>query len=619
MDGGNNKLEKLKQLEIQVNQREVLEKLVTQFKVKETWWREGIQNSKGAFASRVDITFAYDEPTKTLEMAIEDDGEGMNDRDREAFLLKLFASSKEFDPERPGMFGIGVVSAFAYKPEEFIVESSKEGHHWKIVVDGKDYSMRLFDNNPRQGTRVTLRKRVKSAEVAKEMESAALAAVIQDCSQMEFPIYFQGKQVNRPFEFERRSCQITRKDDLAEVVLGITASPTTRFYNHRILLKDSAQYFFWTLKFAERYGVSALINSKYLSFNLSRNDIIMDKTYEKIIEKAASYLDDLAIEAFRNLGELVPEDGVEDLSNEEAIRAGVLWSFVLAYIEQRIEQGKEKERGARFRRVKRGKLARKKNDAAYLPREMRETPIFATWDDTAMHHSGKLSLDEVLAFARKNEKALTAYRDSKVLATLSEQGIPVLRKGNYALEPAQAEHAGKYKPVRGYIDFPSKFLEKFCPSADVESLYYMPMVMQDKELTRQESEFLRMARAELKGSALAKEYDEVVFGDFSQEWGDDALRPFMLLADSVSNRSYGRKPLFSDEEKRTYMKRFKGRRTMVLNRSSDYLQRLVELSTTPKRDFAVYFLFQALAIPATYYSESEVHLELYRQFIGRLK
>ena len=70
-----NKLERLKQLEIQVNRKEVLEKLITQFKVKESWWREGIQNSKGAMASRVDITFDYQPETKTLEMAIEDDGE----------------------------------------------------------------------------------------------------------------------------------------------------------------------------------------------------------------------------------------------------------------------------------------------------------------------------------------------------------------------------------------------------------------------------------------------------------------------------------------------------------------------------------------------------------------
>ena len=599
-----NRLEKLKQLEIQVNRREVLEKLINQFKVKESWWREGIQNSKGALATRVDISFDYDKDTRALEMVIEDDGEGMNERDRENFLLKLFSSSKEFDLDKPGRFGIGVVSAFAYGPDEFEIESSKDGHHWRIVIDGEDYGLKLYRNNPRAGTRITLHKRDVSQRMAETLEQEALEAVIKDCSHMEFPIYFQGEQVNRPFELEDAACQIQFKDGLTEAVLGLTTRPLTRYYNNRIRLQDKSEFLI-SFKGSD-YGISVLLNSKYLSFNLSRNDIIRDDKYQEIRERAKSHLNDLVVKAFHNLNEL----GTDLENPQDAQRVRILWNFILNYInnclgEYDSEKRREKKAIKRF-------FTRRKKREDYIPKEIMELPLFSTWEGR------RVSLEEVLAHAKREGKIFTARRKSKVLETLTEQGKLVLCP-TYLSSTIKA---GKSNPTSQVNprDYSFKFLEKFGTPDDVEHIFYMPMVLSDSELEETEVEFLKMARANLKGSALSKEYDELVFGDFSQEWGEDKDKPFMHLADSITTRTYGRRPLFTEEGKKTYKKRFRGRKTMVLNKNTPYIQKIVELSTTPKRDFAMYFLFQALAVPSTYYDPtSELHLDLYREFMGTME
>ena len=79
--------------------------LVDQFSDPLAFYRELIQNSMDAGSNRVDVTLEYDDKTGTARMAVEDDGEGMDERIIDEYFLVLFRSTKEDDLTKIGNSG----------------------------------------------------------------------------------------------------------------------------------------------------------------------------------------------------------------------------------------------------------------------------------------------------------------------------------------------------------------------------------------------------------------------------------------------------------------------------------------------------------------------------------
>src|SRR5688500_16927376 len=103
--------------------------MVDQFADKHAFWRELVQNSIDAGATRIDASLIWEPPEGpplplpqgTLRAQVADDGCGMSREVIERALLVLFRSTKEGDPTKIGKFGVGFFSVFAVHPEAVIV------------------------------------------------------------------------------------------------------------------------------------------------------------------------------------------------------------------------------------------------------------------------------------------------------------------------------------------------------------------------------------------------------------------------------------------------------------------------------------------------------------------
>ena len=103
--------------------------LVDQFSDPLAFYRELIQNSMDAGSNRVDVTLEYDDKTGTARMAVEDDGEGMDERIIDEYFLVLFRSTKEDDLTKIGKFA-GIVSV---QPAADLVRSTDQGGRiWRL-------------------------------------------------------------------------------------------------------------------------------------------------------------------------------------------------------------------------------------------------------------------------------------------------------------------------------------------------------------------------------------------------------------------------------------------------------------------------------------------------------
>jgi len=106
-------------------QNAAVSNLVTQFSSKTDCFRELVQNSIDAGSTRVDVWMEYepgDGHLGTIEIHVDDFGEGMDEAIIDGQLTQLFSSSKENDLTKIGKFGIGFVSVFALEPAGVLVE-----------------------------------------------------------------------------------------------------------------------------------------------------------------------------------------------------------------------------------------------------------------------------------------------------------------------------------------------------------------------------------------------------------------------------------------------------------------------------------------------------------------
>jgi hypothetical protein len=259
--------------------------LVGQFTNPLDFYRELIQNSIDAGSNRIDVSLEYVDKGAGKGQAVirvEDDGEGMDEHIIDNFLLVLFKSTKEDDLTKIGKFGIGFVSIFAIKPELVRVHTAKSGESWRIDFPSYKRYDKYRVNEMRDGTLVELFKTMTRLEYPKLIRDS-LETIRYWCKHSETKIFFQdrtqsGPPVSITLPFELPGSSLVYGEEGTEILLGFTADaePFFGFYNRGLTLKEGKKQFF--------PGVQFKAKSRYLEHTLTRDNVMEDENYRKLME-----------------------------------------------------------------------------------------------------------------------------------------------------------------------------------------------------------------------------------------------------------------------------------------------------------------------------------------------
>lgn len=264
--------------------KDALEQLIQQFAQPMSFLRELVQNSLDAGTTLVEVNVGHDKPSGQCYVQVKDNGEGMTEEIIDNRLTRLFSSTKEDDLTKIGKFGIGFVSIFAVKPELVVLETGREGEYWRILFKpDRTYEKRQL-LEPVEGTSVTLYLPMKRRELKKLIQDAR-ETVTYWCKYSHTDIAFNGEKINENFGFEEEEYTYLLKTESTEAVLApdSQASGFQGFYNRGLTLLEGPGSPIPYLKFRVR--------SPYLEHTLSRDNIMRDKNFRKVmsqIEKACT-------------------------------------------------------------------------------------------------------------------------------------------------------------------------------------------------------------------------------------------------------------------------------------------------------------------------------------------
>jgi hypothetical protein len=264
--------------------REALGALVEQFDERSAFVRELVQNSLDAGAGRIDLNI--EQQGRRLRVAVIDDGEGMDRRIIEQDLLTLFRSSKEDDQTKIGKFGVGFVSLFAVDPELVVVDTSRDGHHHRVVFDqDRRYTLALVDE-PFEGTQVVLYVRTwgtKAAELAQELRDA----LHRWCRFARAELWCEGRgegwswgpeEVQHPFSVQAPIVHHHEEDGF-RVAMGFTGSASSfvGYYNRGLTLLEASEDVL--------PGVTFRVEARELEHTLTRDNVRRDGGHAAVLHR----------------------------------------------------------------------------------------------------------------------------------------------------------------------------------------------------------------------------------------------------------------------------------------------------------------------------------------------
>ncbi|MBS1149384.1 MAG: putative heat shock protein [Myxococcaceae bacterium] len=271
---------------------DLLEELVHQFSDPFAFYRELIQNSIDSGSTRIEVVVAYQSAKKQglATATVTDWGEGMNRKVIEDYLLTKFRSSKEHDLTKIGKFGIGFVSVFSCAPDAVVVDTGRDGEFWRVLFKkDKSYELLALDQ-PVEGTRITLHKRMGVAQY-EEFAQKSAESVKRWCRHSEADIAFvAGKAdgsappepaaVNEPFVVDA-PFQVEHREEGTLIVAGVARKlpATSGLYNRGLTLLETTEPLV--------PGVAIKIVSRWLEHTLTRDNVRRDKNFEKAIAQAA--------------------------------------------------------------------------------------------------------------------------------------------------------------------------------------------------------------------------------------------------------------------------------------------------------------------------------------------
>jgi predicted RNA-binding protein with PIN domain len=354
---------------------EVFDNLVAQFSDPFTFYRELIQNAVDAGPNRVDVTVHPHEDTVVIEVA--DDGEGMNREIIDHQLTKLFSSSKENDLTKIGKFGIGFVSVFAIQPEMVLVDTGRGGEYWRVMFDGTTHFECRSLEQPVEGTRVRIYKRVPADELEAFVRRSR-ETIRRWCRYSDCPVFFDGGPINEPLEVDS-PCQVRHEQTGTELVCGLTAAspPSFGMYNRGLTLREGHELFL--------PGVSFRLKSRYLEHTLTRDNVIRDRQYQKALD----------------------------------ILRKVVRGSLTDRLFELVERGHEERRGKELSDLLHHASPFLAAWKTVLPREAHKRPLLPT------HHHGYISIADLRWSAFREGAVYFDARPTPVSEALAKQDVPV--------------------------------------------------------------------------------------------------------------------------------------------------------------------------------------------------
>ena len=376
-----------------------------------------------------------------LWISVEDDGEGMTLGDRDQFLTNLFESSKEGNPDKIGRFGIGFVSTFAIDPQAVIVESGKHDDHWALGIDTKAHHYAARDYSlahPRKGTKVTVIKEGTLAEL-NQLRQQGYRVLEERCALVATPLFVDGTPINKPFDLDAE-VKMRFSGGGVEGVVAI-GPPFYQLFNNRMLIQHDQT------SLIPGWDLQIRASSRYLSYNIGRDNVEKDQQYHRIIQLIQQQKDALAKRLFLRLEKLQGEGQPKPFRvQEESLEAfrsrrdgyhrhvGVYWDFAKKYLKEKKEKRGTKRGRWAFWRGKAGLVS-------VLPPDILQAKIFQNG------RQRQVSVEEVLSMQTKRQKALFTTNIPLIEALLKKK-VPILLYDSQAqrdmLELLGAEDAGNH-------------------------------------------------------------------------------------------------------------------------------------------------------------------------------
>ncbi len=273
--------------QVAIEAGDTLENLVNQFTDPYACLRELIQNSLDAGTTSVDVWFEFNPYEKgdrgIMILHVDDTGEGMNRRIIDTKLTQLFSSAKEDDLTKVGKFGIGFVSVFALEPDAVIVDTGRDGEFWRLIFKKDRRFDRILLNHPVEGTQIQIVKEV-TPEAFERTKQRSLETIRYWCKHVEPEITVDGERINEEFRLGHPH-EYVHKGTETEIVVGPSdeSEPFFGFYNRGLTLREGKSLY--------HPGVAFKVSSRYLEHTLTRDNVIIDKHYDKAMALLAEIVD----------------------------------------------------------------------------------------------------------------------------------------------------------------------------------------------------------------------------------------------------------------------------------------------------------------------------------------
>lgn len=258
---------------------DALDALVNQFADPMSFVRELVQNSIDAGSVEIAVSCEW-RPTAgqvgTAIIHVDDFGLGMDRHIIETKLTRLFSSDKEGDLTKIGKFGIGFVSVFAIVPDAVCVDTGRGGESWRVLFR-RDRSFSLIRlAEPIEGTKIQVIKQMSEPEY-RALLPRVRGALHFHCKHVDVALRFSGEPITEAFDLPDALIKERDKSDLAEIVMGILpsqAKPILGFYNRGLTLLERP---------SDVPSIGCKIQSSYLEHTLSRDSVVQDRNYSRIM------------------------------------------------------------------------------------------------------------------------------------------------------------------------------------------------------------------------------------------------------------------------------------------------------------------------------------------------
>lgn len=258
--------------------------------------RELVQNSRDAGASQ--IRFTAKEDGRCLIVSCQDDGCGMSDQDLNNYLLRLYASSKETDPNAVGFFGVGFWSILSFDPDEIHIDTFCEGVGHALLIDCRANALREMPselNSP--GTRITLVRTANRSlgELKQELLRwlTYYAGPIRPYQSDSISLSLDGTVIGQAFPQAAMHVERFETDNF-DGILGFSEEPRVCIYKGGILIREvrTLQEVIPSRKMAADIEVGGFYPE--VALNLENAQVLMnrDKIYEdRALEDALDFLE----------------------------------------------------------------------------------------------------------------------------------------------------------------------------------------------------------------------------------------------------------------------------------------------------------------------------------------